>query len=246
MTGSNSPSSFSRKAGGFTLIELLTVIAIIGILAAILIPTVGRVRESARVAKCSSNIRQTAQAFLMMVNDDKGFYRGKKTGSDVDDGFPLWTIALPDRGYIDIKRQGAGRGSIEVFYCPTWPDGEGTNNHNWRTYGLNMFDTVNGRTTTVNGIQIYEVNFNGIDAPSRYVLFADSYRTTHTSQSFRLMSQTTAHVDGGVHLRHSGRANMAFLDGHVELVGPQRLANLGFQEVWSGDRPVAKLTLPQP
>ena len=42
---------------GFTLIELLTVIAIIAILAAILIPVVGSVRASARSSVCQSNLR---------------------------------------------------------------------------------------------------------------------------------------------------------------------------------------------
>lgn len=55
----------------FTLIELLTVIAIIGILASILIPTVGRVRESARRTVDASNIRQIGQASLIYANDNR-------------------------------------------------------------------------------------------------------------------------------------------------------------------------------
>ncbi|MDR1283763.1 MAG: prepilin-type N-terminal cleavage/methylation domain-containing protein [Opitutaceae bacterium] len=63
-----------RENGAFTLVELLTVIAIIGILAAIIIPTVGKVRESARTAVCASNLRQTGAAIMLWGNDNKGLY----------------------------------------------------------------------------------------------------------------------------------------------------------------------------
>jgi len=61
--------SATRRA--FTLIELLTVIAIIGILAAILIPVVGKVRSSANKTKCISNLREIGKQMILFGNDNK-------------------------------------------------------------------------------------------------------------------------------------------------------------------------------
>jgi general secretion pathway protein G len=63
---------FATRRTAFTLIELLAVITIIGILVAIIIPTVSKVRGSARRAQCASNLRQIVLASISYGNDNRG------------------------------------------------------------------------------------------------------------------------------------------------------------------------------
>ncbi len=57
----------------FTLIELLVVIGVVGVLIALLLPALGRARESANRAVCLSNLRQVHQAFMVyaLANADQ-------------------------------------------------------------------------------------------------------------------------------------------------------------------------------
>lgn len=78
----------SRSTRAFTLIELLTVIAIIGILAAIIIPTTGAVRTAARKAQTRTQFAQWINAYGLF-KQEYGYY--PKLDADTDGVYVLKT-----------------------------------------------------------------------------------------------------------------------------------------------------------
>lgn len=70
---SKRPSQSSATARvGFTLIELLTVIAIVGVLAAILLPALSGTRERSRGLYCVNNTRQLSLGWQLYADDHEG------------------------------------------------------------------------------------------------------------------------------------------------------------------------------
>jgi prepilin-type N-terminal cleavage/methylation domain-containing protein len=96
--------SGAARRSAFTLIELLTVIAIIAILAAILIPTVGSIRENASMTKDLSRLREIGKGLAMYANDHKMRLPHQDDaipGTDAGNGSNRWTFYEAVDRYFD-------------------------------------------------------------------------------------------------------------------------------------------------
>ncbi len=190
------PTPRPRPRRGFTLIELLTVIAIIGILAAITIPVLGKVRASAKNSHCKSNLKQLGTAYLLYVNDNKGKV-------PTDGGGTVWCQQI-DPYMIKV----AGDEMRKMYQCPSvevdptalW----------WQSdYGANVHGAVRDASFTTTAPAMLDK----ISNPSQVIAFLDWIPKWRFARAFEYARANGADKDKV--FRHNGRVNAVFVDGHV-------------------------------
>ncbi len=210
---------------GFTLIELLVVIAIIAILAAILFPVFAQARESARRTACLSNVRQTGIAMAMYVQD-----YDETTPTVVEDQsvspteiYDYYRVLMP---YVK---------SLPMFYCPDRSDwisdcDDGFDSAGKRCIGYGYNWGIVDRA----GLGILSPRFKvqapggtlivdpgksiaAILAPSDTFAFGDTGDTSKfTITSYYIFQSISGKTNS--EMRHAGKLNMSFIDGHAKSV----------------------------
>ncbi|MFH0840298.1 MAG: prepilin-type N-terminal cleavage/methylation domain-containing protein [Candidatus Omnitrophota bacterium] len=180
----------------FTLIELLVVIAIVSVLAALLLPAVGRAREGARRAQCTNNLRQIGIAFYLYLDEH-------------NDRFPTTFIPDDHWWFNDIEQY---MNDINVWKCPSSKPKyrlyttlrQTTINYGYNALGLSPF--IDPEHPLGGGLHLSEIT-----NPSERIMVGDSLGGDFGYGGDAIMKPLPIRISD----RHNKGCNILFVDGHI-------------------------------
>ncbi|MGE9291034.1 MAG: type II secretion system protein [Puniceicoccales bacterium] len=236
-------SSSDLRPKGFTLIELLTVIAILGILAAVIIPSVYHVRTHAARTASASNLRQWSGALLLYLseNNHKIPYEGSydqpswsqvRASSETNAWFnvlPPLADSKPLKDLTSTEDRAVMIRGGSIFSSPGVDYDERENRRRpFFSYMMNsQLYSDEGEAVSNSGTNLIRVTL--LPNPSRTIFITET-RVSLDDGSPNEDEDRVARAKGrnnSISFRYNDQTNVAFLDGHVATVDSETLYNSG-------------------
>lgn len=198
----------------FTLMELLVVMAILGILLSLLLPSLSKARQESYKAVCLSNQKQQSPAFYAYSNDNSGrvapIWHYKLAGPW------YWKQALsPYVGESDLTHHTPQlRATVEgIFTCPI----DDTTKNNWYKrggYGMNQRVDTNAEDFPGHPQKIKHLA--KVLEPSIKIIAGDASNYPDLSQAQELLmpNHISSQPEALIGKRHLNGANAIYFDGH--------------------------------
>ena len=189
-----------KHSQAFSLVELLVVVAIVGALAAVIMPTISVVRARAQSSQCQSNLRQLHGGCMAYAANHGGWLPPSQDDGGVG---AWWKQIYPD--YID---------SPSVFVCPLDETG-GISDANAQlegngklSYGAMGNDDVRAKQG------VMDKNLGDFVWAGKSVMLLDDPKSGRQLAKSWFFNWPKYYPE--IQAPHDGKVNMVFVDGHVD------------------------------